>query len=718
MIAEVVFPIAVEGVFDYIVPENFQKKIKIGMSVKVPFATRKTYGLVIRLKENSHIEKLKEIEALRDGEGGGESEYIIKFYQWIAQFYHCAFSRVLKPAFNKNIVNKNEKEITLYYIKDSAADGDGESEETGFSSKKIKEMLNLSDYALRKKLKTGEIIAKKEKVYREVGVAQLSFCDKKITLSSEQQNAVEEILNCAEFKPFLLFGITGSGKTHVYIEAAKRILAQGKSIIILVPEISLTPQTISRFENALGVVSAVIHSRMSAGERRDATESIMLGKRKLLIGVRSAILVPMDDVGLIVVDEEHDSSYKQSDPEPRYNARDTAVMRAKLQNAKIILGSATPSFESFYNTKIGKYGRIDLKNRQIGAKLPYVRVVDMRKTANHSGKKPIISDELRKNIQNCLDENKQIILFLNRRGYSVNLVCENCGNVKFCPRCSVGLVYHRNGDLLKCHVCGHGEIPNYKCENCGLETVKYEGAGIQKVEDELKTLFEKAKILRMDADTTGTKSGHARIIGDFSAQKYNILLGTQMVAKGLDFENVKLVGVLQADIGLSVPDFRAGEKMFQLLTQVAGRAGRAGDDGLVIIQTFSPEEPSIIFAQNHDYLGYYDATIESRQRVGYPPFVKIAKIKITAENDVEGKVFSTEIAEILTKNANGIRVLGPVESAVFKVENRFNFLLLLKSPNYKILGESLDFLRKSIPIQKGKKTAVSYKIDVDPMNLW
>jgi primosomal protein N' (replication factor Y) len=705
MIAEIVFPIAVDGVFDYIVPQIYEKNIKIGTSVKVPFRNQKMYGLVIRLKENSQIEKLKEIETLRNS-SDENSEYIIQFYRWIASYYHCSFNKVLKPAFNKNIINKNEKEITLYYINDSL-------KETGYTAKKIKELLLLSDYSLKKKVKNGEIIQKKEKVYREAGVSQLNFAGKKIILSTEQKNAVDKILNSQDSKPFLLFGITGSGKTHIYIETAKKILAAGKSVIILVPEISLTPQTISRFETDLGVFSAVIHSRMSAGERRDAIESVSLGQRKLLIGVRSAILAPMDNVGLIVVDEEHDSSYKQTDPEPRYNARDAAIVRAKLQNAKIILGSATPSFESFYNTKIGKYERIDLISRHIGAKLPDIKIINM------CGKNATISDELRENIQVCLDENKQIILFLNRRGYSVNLVCEYCGETKYCPHCDVSLVYHRNGDALKCHICGYGEVPNYKCASCGKETIKYEGAGIQKVEDELKLLFPKSKVLRMDADTTSAKSGHVNIISDFAARKYDILLGTQMVAKGLDFPNVKLVGVLQADMGLwlSTPDFRTGERMFQLLTQVAGRAGRSDDDGLVIIQTFSPQEPSIKFSQEHDYIGYYENAIGVRKKVEYPPFVKIAKIKITGENENETNIFSKKIAEILIQKAKGIKILGPVQSAIFKVEDKFNFVMLLKSLNYKNLSEAVDFLCKTLP-QKSKDTKISYKIDIDPINLW
>jgi len=703
MIAEVVFPIAVEGVFDYIVPQTYENSAKVGVNVKVPFRSQTIWGIIVKLKERSYIENLKEIIEVKETQSTENTEYIIKFYQWISHYYHCPFNKILKPVLNRNITNKREKEITLYYANDL-------SESAGLSAQKIKELLKISDYMLKKKVRTGEIVQKKEKIYREADTENFYSGQEEITLSQEQKNAAEIILNSDGQKPFLLFGITGSGKTHVYIEIAKKTLAAGKSVIILVPEISLTPQTISRFENALGVVSAAMHSKMSAGERRDAIESASLGRRKLLIGVRSAILVPMNDVGLIVVDEEHDASYKQTDPEPRYNARDIAVVRAKLQNAKVILGSATPSFESFYNAETGKYIRIDLKKRHSVAKLPEVKIVNM------CGKKAVISDELRQNIQNCLQENKQIIILLNRRGYSVTLICEQCGAVKQCPNCSVGLVYHRNGDILKCHVCGHGENPNYKCEKCGKETIGFEGTGIQKVEDELRLLFTESKILRMDADTTSGKRGHIEKISDFSSRKFDILLGTQMVAKGLDFPNVKLVGVLQADIGLSAADFRAGEKMFQLLTQVAGRAGRASGDGIVFIQTFSPQEPSIAFVQNHDFCGYYESAIAERKKLNYPPFAKIAKIKITGKDEVSAQNFSDKVLWILRGFSDKIIILGPVQSVIFKVENKFNFVILLKSLSHKTLFESVAFLQKSLP-QKNKDE-VFYKIDIDPSNLW
>jgi len=706
MIAEIVFPIAIEGFFDYIVPSNYENQIKIGMNVKVPFRNRSVWGLVIRLKETTKVEtsKLKEIETIKIS----NSEYIIKFYQWISDYYHSPFSKVLKPILNKNITNKKEKQVSLFYLNEKCEMRNEELSTTGFSSKEIKEKLNLSDYMLKKMIKNGGIIQKKETSYREVGVSNLSAKNKKIIFSEEQQNAIEKIISSDNSKPFLLFGITGSGKTHIYIEVAKKILADGKSVIILVPEISLTPQTIARFENHLNTQAAVMHSRMSLGERRDAIEGVSSGNRKLLIGVRSTILIPMDNVGLIVVDEEHDNSYKQSDPEPRYNARDTAIMRAKFQNAKVILGSATPSFESFNNAQNGKFIRIDLQNRHTNAKLPDVKVVNML------GKKTLFSDELKEKIKENLDGKKQIILFLNRRGYSVNLICDNCGEVKFCPNCSVSLVYHRNGDILKCHLCGYSENPNYKCDVCGEETIKYEGAGIQKIEDELGLLFPQAKILRMDADTTSTKHGHKNIIDDFSNKKADILLGTQMVAKGLDFANVQLVGVLQADIGLSIPDFRASEKMFQLLTQVAGRAGRAESGGEVIIQTFSPEEAAIIFAKKHDFIGYYENTIVDRKMLNYPPFIKIAKIKITGRNKQNTQDFANEMADFLKINTFEISVYSPVESAIFKVESKFNFVIILKSANHKAIAKSIVLLRKNILAGNG----ISYKIDIDPINLW
>jgi primosomal protein N' (replication factor Y) len=304
---------------------------------------------------------------------------------------------------------------------------------------------------------------------------------------------------------------------------------------------------------------------------------------------------------------------------------------------------------------------------------------------------------------------------LNRRGYSVTLVCEKCGTVKQCPNCSVGLVYHRNGDILRCHICGYGANPNYKCENCQEETINFEGVGIQKVEDELLLLFPKSKILRMDADTTSGKKGHAEKILDFSSHKFDILLGTQMVAKGLDFPNVKLVGVLQADIGLYIPDFRAGEKMFQLLTQVAGRAGRADNAGIVIIQTFSPQDPSIVFSQNHDFCGYYENAIVDRKKLNYPPFAKIAKIKITGIDEINVKTLSDKIAKILCGYSKEIMVLGPVQSVVLKVENKFNYVILIKSTSSNLLFNLIDFLQKKLP-QKSKEAF--YKIDIDPTNLW
>jgi primosomal protein N' (replication factor Y) len=714
--------------------------IEKGKRVSVPFGrgSRKVTGMVFDVvtQEYNPYEVKKAAEVL-DSEAYMNDEMLC-LAKWLKENTFCTYYHaircILPPVLRNNTDFPKSKTEKIVQLAENAEIPNELTpkqksvldilENGGASVKELCYLCNITAGVVTNLVKKGILqeFSQEINLKEDEEIVERSIDGLILTLpQNEAFHKLQKLLKSNEPKCALLHGVTGSGKTSVFIKLVGECLnpsdgGVGKAAMILVPEISLTPQTIARFERALKTSCAVIHSRMSAGERRDAIESIMLGERKLLIGVRSAILAPMDNVGLIVVDEEHDSSYKQTDPEPRYNARDTAIMRAKLQNAKIILGSATPSFESFYNCQIGKYERIDLQNRHIGAKLPEVKIVNMLKTANN-GKKTIISNELRENIQKCLDENKQIILFLNRRGYSVNLVCDGCGQVKFCPRCSVGLVYHRNGDILRCHVCGHSENPNYKCENCGNETVKYEGFGIQKVEDELKLLFAEAKVLRMDADTTGSKNGHSKIIEDFAEKKYNILLGTQMVAKGLDFANVKLVGVLQADIGFSAPDFRAGERMFQLLAQVAGRAGRADDDGLVIIQTFSPEEPSIKFAQKHDYTGYFNATIDSRKRVGFPPFVKIAKIKITGENEEESSAFSKKIADFLHQNAKNIKILGPVESSVFKVENKFNFVMLIKSPNYKTLCDALDVLRKTLP-QKNKNATVSYKIDVDPTNLW
>src|SRR5438034_4733416 len=424
---------------------------------------------------------------------------------------------------------------------------------------------------------------------------------------------------------FLLHGVTGSGKTEIYLQAIARVLQQGRGAIVLVPEISLTPQTVERFKarfcsGPLQTLVAQLHGHWSAGERNDEWHKIRQGRARIVIGARSAIFAPVDPLGLVIVDEEHESSYKQQEA-PRYHARDAAVLRGQMEGATVVLGSATPSLESFYNCHRGKYRLLELPERADDKRMPVVRIVDMRQTLRNGQAFPIFSPQLQEAMARRLDRREQAILFLNRRGYSTALQCPVCGYVAGCPNCSLSLTYHRQDQKLRCHICAHTEpvpavCPNPKCRN---PQIRYSGLGTQKVEATLAKLFPHARIKRMDSDALKRKDDFRRILGDFRVGKTDILVGTQMIAKGLHFPNVTLVGIIYADLSLHQPDSRAGGRAFQLLTQVAGRAGRGAGEGEVFVQAFTPFHPAIQYARRHDFTGFYEQEIEFREQLRYPP---------------------------------------------------------------------------------------------------
>ena len=445
---------------------------------------------------------------------------------------------------------------------------------------------------------------------------------------------------------FLLHGVTGSGKTEIYLQALAHALEQGQGAIVLVPEISLTPQTVERFKarfssGKLQTLVAVLHSHLSTGERHDEWHKIRQGRARIVIGARSAIFAPVEPLGLIIVDEEHEHTYKQEEA-PRYHARDVAIMRGRMENAVVVLGSATPSLESYYNCKKGKYALLELPERVDNQKMPHVRVVDMRQAAKEKGP-PIFSPQLKEAITQRLERGEQTILFLNRRGYSTALQCPKCGFVANCPNCSLALTYHRIEQNLSCHICGHHEkvpsvCPNPKCKN---PAIRFAGTGTQKVEETLAKLFPDARVRRMDADTMKRKDDYRKTLGDFRAGKTDILVGTQMIAKGLHFPNVTLVGIIYADLALHQPDFRAGERTFQLLTQVAGRAGRGDVEGEVFVQAFAPFHPAIQYARRHDFTGFYEQEIEFREQLKYPPLSRVALLTLKGRNEDKVK-FSAE----------------------------------------------------------------------------
>ncbi|HNW59595.1 MAG TPA: primosomal protein N' [bacterium] len=546
-----------------------------------------------------------------------------------------------------------------------------------------------------------------------------------LSLNAGQQEALRLIgadLDRREFTTALIHGVTGSGKTQVYIEAIARVIAAGGAAIVLVPEIALTPQMVRRFRSHFGRLVAVFHSRMSPGERYDSWRATWEGRHRIVIGPRSAIFAPLADVRLIVVDEEHEPSYKQNDLTPRYHARDVAVMRAKLNHAVIVLGSATPSLESFYNARSGKYQLISMPSRIDDVPMPPITFVDMRSEPKIIGSKEpvVLSRFLRQKIDEKLARGEQIILFQNRRGFATLFKCSSCGYTAECENCSISLTYHLRGRLLKCHYCGFVRKAPEVCPQCGGLDLYFRGIGTQRIEEELKNLFPGIKAVRMDLDTTRGKHAHDRILTAFGRGEYQILLGTQMVAKGLDFPRVTLVGVISADSELYFPDFRAGERTFQLLTQVAGRAGRKDRLGEVVIQTFSPDHPSLFFVSSHDYPRFYDSEIKEREGLGYPPFSRMTCILFKGEEEAAVQRAAEGFARFL-RPGSAWRTLGPAPAPLARIEGLYRYQMLLMSLKEADAGGGLmkSALRRALEQfhEHHRARGVQISIDVDPISI-
>jgi primosomal protein N' (replication factor Y) len=725
LIAGVAFPVAIPGVYDYKIPPELTEKVLPGVPVLVEVRKRQTWGVAVVLKDSSDYHELKEILDVKSGQWVDSNQSLIKLYEWMAAYYQCDLGRVFRPLVSKGLISTKSKKVPAYRIS-TGLPPDIKSQykevydiikEQGTATRSVlvnamKIKPSMIDYLCKKGIIEKQLLT----IIREADEMRIETAQDDVTLSDEQKDAVEKISSgiADPQKPYLLYGITGSGKTHVYIDLVKFTLACGKGVIILVPEISLTPQTIQRFRSALGDVMTVIHSNMSDGERRDSLQELVTGKKRVVIGVRSAILVPMENVGLIIVDEEHDSSYKQSDLDPRYNSRDIAVMRGHFQKAAVVLGSATPSLESYQNALSGKYHLVKLSRRYGAAALPSVKIIDMNQE-HRENNWTLLSKYLETKIGECLNRKRQIILLLNRRGFSTVLLCKDCGHTYMCPCCSVNLRYHRADSTLKCHLCGHVQPAPDLCPACKGEQIKYKGTGIQKAEEFVREKFPDANILRMDQDTTRRKGAHVSILTEFAEKKADILLGTQMVSKGLNFPGVALVGVIQADTGLHFPDFRASERTFQLLTQVAGRAGRADSLGEVVIQTYNPDEMAISAASEHDYEKFFTSEIVHRKELGYPPFGKIARLIVEGKKEEDVIQTITKIARVVRKNADSdLHILGPSPAVLSRIENESRYSMLLKSSSYSKLGSALVEVRKSM---HGIPGSIRMIIDVDPVNM-
>jgi len=544
---------------------------------------------------------------------------------------------------------------------------------------------------------------------------------------------------------FLLHGVTGSGKTEIYLQALAHALEQGRGAIVLVPEISLTPQTVERFKARFchgpqQTLVAVLHSHLSAGERHDEWHKIRQGRARIVIGARSAIFAPVELLGLIIVDEEHEHTYKQEEA-PRYHARDVAIMRGQMEDAVVVLGSATPSLESYYNCQKGKYTLLELPERVDNQKMPHVRVVDMRQAAQEKGP-PIFSPQLKEAIIQRLERGEQTILFLNRRGYSTALQCPRCGYVAQCPNCSLALTYHRPEQKLRCHICGHVEgvpaiCPNQKCKN---PAIRFAGTGTQKVEETLARLFPNARVRRMDADTMKRKDDYRKTLGDFRAGKTDILVGTQMIAKGLHFPNVTLVGIIYADLALHQPDFRAGERTFQLLTQVAGRAGRGDVEGEVFVQAFTPFHPAIQYARRHDFTGFYEQEIGFREQLKYPPVSRVALLTLKGRNEDKVKFSAEHLRKVLesavhnsqpivhspqsesrrtgdwglkTGDFRDLIISGPAPAPLLRAEQFYRYQIMLRTRAMSKLSQQLSKIIETLALPEN----VTLAVDIDPVNL-
>ena len=527
-------------------------------------------------------------------------------------------------------------------------------------------------------------------------------------------NAIEKALQNRRFHAFLMHGITGSGKTEVYLKAIDATLAMGRSALLLVPEIALTPGVAGQFFGRFGDSVAILHSAFQDTERAEQWRRIRSGAARVVVGTRSGVFAPVRDLGLVVIDEEHDHSYKQQDT-PRYNGRDVAVVRAQQADAVVVLGSATPSLESRYNVDRGKYTLLELPERIEQRPIPDVELIDMRQEFLETRKQATFSRRLIDAVTKRLESGEQTMLLLNRRGFSSFVACRACGHRVECINCSVTLTFHRRDRRLLCHYCNYAQkVPNV-CPKCGSDHLQFLGVGSERLEEELHQAFPAARIARMDRDTVSGKRRFETILQSFREGDYDILVGTQMIAKGHDIHNVTLVGVVNADIGLGLPDFRAAERTFQLLTQAAGRAGRGNLPGIVLIQTIEPEHYAIRYASRQDYQGFYEKELQFRRSLRYPPFSALANIMVHCEKQEEALRMSTELGRFLDPSPEGIKVLGPAEAPVPRLKNEFRYQLLIKALDRKRLNETLQSLRRYALDQKWRSTALI--IDVDPLTL-
>ena len=728
MYVKVIIEIGVKAVdkeYVYKVPTAFLDKIKVGVRVKVNFGTQLLEGFITEIINNyeGNILVRDILEVVDDTPILNEemfelADYLVNktlcskisaFQVMLPKALKAKNKTNMHKKFNKYIILNSDINQVNDYIASCKYNSQKEILNKLLNEKKV--LITSLSSGIKTLEKKGLIKIIEEEVYRYNIIKDNDF--KKVSLNSDQERVVEKLIsNLNISKTFLLYGITGSGKTEVYLEVIDNVLKEGKNAIMLVPEISLTPQIVQRFVNRFGNNIAILHSGLSDSEKYDEYRKIKEGLVKIVIGARSAIFAPFDNIGAIIIDEEHTPTYKQDETSPRYDAKDVAIWRSKYHKCPLILGSATPSLESFARAGNHVFELLTLTRRPAGSVLPEVHIVDMKEEVKRGNF--VFSKLMTDKINEKLGKNEQIILLLNRRGYSSMITCSDCGYVEKCPKCDISLTYHKTSNTLRCHYCGFYKKKTDKCSSCGSSNIKDYGMGTQKLEEELKQKFPSANIIRMDMDTTSKKGAHEQIIKDFGRHKYDILVGTQMIAKGLDFPNVSLVGVLNADMSLTIPDFRSAERTFQLLSQVSGRAGRGDIQGEVIIQTYNNNHYSIVFAKNHDYLSFYKEEMKIRKSLSYPPYYYITLVNISCKDYELGFAHADKIGKYLRDNLEKTTIiLGPTMANMFKINNVFHYQCIIKYQRDNKLSKVLKEIDDIYKIE----SKVNVSINVDPTRL-
>jgi primosomal protein N' (replication factor Y) len=741
-IAKIVVDLALDREFDYRIPSQLAGAVQIGSRVAVPFGRTTAQGYVVGLTDNSQYPRLKEIADVI-GKKPLLGDKILELTRWMGKYYCCPVELCVKCALPEVVRKAKISWKERQYVKPGKISPEELAKLKKRAPKQARalEILQKSEGMFVFKLvQLADTDAATVKKLAEKGYVQLSeqvderdpfggevfLPSEPLRLTPDQQNAldlckaaIDQVSPSSPIShlplPILIHGVTGSGKTEIYLQAIEHALHQGKDSIVLVPEISLTPQTVERFRARFqNQQITVLHSHLSAGERHDQWHKIRDGQSHIVIGARSAVFAPVQALGLIVIDEEHETSYKQEEA-PRYNARDIAVMRAKIERAAVVLGSATPSMESFYNAQRGRYALATLPARVDNRKMPIMRIIDMRQEAIRQKGLHVLSRKLHDAIQARLDKREQVILFLNRRGYATHLFCPKCGHVAKCPNCSVSLTYHRKAAQLLCHLCGFvGAVPKI-CPECRDPAIRYAGMGTEKVESAIQKAFPKARVQRMDSDVMTRKTLYREILGAFRVGKIDILVGTQMIAKGLHFPNVTLVGIIYADMALHMPDFRAGERTFQLLVQVAGRAGRGDVEGEVVVQSFTPFHAAVQYARQHDFIGFYEQEIEFRRELQYPPATRMVCVTVRSRQEEKAKFVAEVLAKEIQKLTAKLNVLmgAATPAPLARVQNHYRYQIVLRSAQILPLVEAVNKAMTATKMPDG----VAASVDVDPISL-